>query len=167
MAENTRIPEVTLEDCRIVFRNFEGRETMYNRAGDRNFSVLLSEDEATMMEKDGWNVKYMKPREEGDTPQAHIEVAVSYKGRPPEIYMIGEQTRKRTSLTEDTVEMLDFVDVANVDLILNPYEWVVNGKTGVKAYLKKMFITIREDPLELKYAALEDAALSRSGAIDD
>jgi hypothetical protein len=70
-------------------------------------------------------------------------------------------------MTEDTVEMLDFVDVANVDLILNPYEWVVNGKTGVKAYLKKMFITIREDPLELKYAALEDAALSRSGAIDD
>lgn len=162
-----RINEIVLEESRIVFRNFEGRETAYNRAGDRNFSVLLSEEEAEAMAKDGWNVKYLKVREEGETPQAHVEVAVSYKGRPPEIYMIGEQTRKRTHLDEDAVEMLDWVDIANVDLILNPYEWVVNGKTGIKAYLKKMFVTIREDPLELKYAALEDSASARSGAIDD
>ena len=39
-----------------------------------------------------------------------------------------------------------------MDLILNPYEWAVNGKTGVKAYLKSIFVTIQEDELERKYA---------------
>lgn len=162
-----RMDEVVLEDSRIIFRNFEGRETEYNREGDRNFHVLLNDAEAESMAKDGWNVKHLKVREEGETPQAHLEVVVQYKGRPPEIYMIGETTRKRTRMDEDVVEMLDWVDIVNVDMILNPYEWVVNGKTGVKAYLKKMFVTIREDPLELKYAALEDSAAARAGGIDD
>lgn len=168
MAQNDeRMSEVTLENCRIVFRNFEGRETEFNREGDRNFHILLNDAEAEAMLKDRWNVKHLKVREEGETPQAHIQVTVQYKGRPPEIYMIGEQTRKRTHLTEDTVEILDWVDIAMVDLILNPYEWVVNGKSGVKAYLKKMFITIKEDPLELKYAALEDAAMPRGGSVQE
>lgn len=32
---------ILLEDVRIIFRNFAGREGMYNREGDRNFAVLL------------------------------------------------------------------------------------------------------------------------------
>lgn len=167
MADNDRIPEITLEDCRVVFRNFEGRETDYNREGDRNFHILLSDAEAESMLKDGWNVKYLKVREEGETPQAHIEVSVSYKGRPPEIYMIGEQTRKRTHMTEDMVEILDWADIVMTDVILNPYLWEVNGRSGVKAYLKKMFVTIREDPLELKYAALEEQVSPRAGGVQE
>jgi hypothetical protein len=34
---------------------------------------------------------------------------------------------------------------------VRPYAWDVNGKTGVKAYLKTLFVTIDEDALELKY----------------
>lgn len=150
---------VIMEDVRIIFRNFKGKEGQYNREGDRNFSVLLDDKVAKAMDADGWNVKWLKAREEGDKDQAYLQVAVNFKGRPPHIVMI--TSRGRNNLNEGEVEVLDWVDIQTVDLIVRPYEWVVNGKTGTKAYLQSIFVTIDEDPLELKYADLEDAATAR------
>lgn len=155
--------QVIVEDARIIFRNFEGKEGMYNRKGDRNFSVLLDQDVAAAMIDDGWNIKVLKAREEGDPEQPYITVAVNFKGRPPHVVMI--TSRGRTTLGEDEVEMLDWADFKTVDLILNPYEWDVNGKSGIKAYLKSLFVTIHEDALELKYSGINDAQ-SRSNRID-
>jgi hypothetical protein len=154
MARNER--NALLEDVDIIFRNFAGKEGQYNRAGDRNFSVKLDPDVAERMLADGWNVKFLKGREEGEPDQAYIPVSVSYKNRPPKVVMI--TSRGRNPIGEDMIEMLDWVDIKTVDLILNPYEWVVNGKAGVKAYLQTLFITIDEDPLELKYNSLPDAS---------
>ena len=64
-------------------------------------------------------------------------------------------SRGRTNLDEGQVETLDWVDILNVDLIVRPYEWTVNGKSGVKAYLQSIYVTIEEDPLEIKYGELE------------
>jgi hypothetical protein len=146
---------VIMEGVRIIFRNFAGKEGQYNREGDRNFAVLLDEKTAAMMSEDGWNVKMLKPRddEEGSVAQAYLPVAVNFRGRPPRIVLI--TSRNRTNLTEDQVETLDWVDILNVDLIVRPYEWTVNGKSGIKAYLQSMYITIQEDPLEAKYAEAE------------
>lgn len=155
---------VVMENVRIVFRNFAGKEGQYNREGDRNFGVLLDDDVATEMAKDGWNVKWLKPREEGETEQAYLSVAVNFKGRPPRVVMI--TSRGRTPLNEDEVEILDWADIDNVDLIVRPYEWAVNGKTGIKAYLQSIFVTIHEDALEMKYADL-DQIPTRSGRVDE
>lgn len=141
---------VTIEDARIAFRNFAGKEGQYNREGDRNFAVLLDKDIAELMLKDGWNVKYLRAREEGDEQQPYISVSVSYKGRPPRIVLI--TSRGRTPIGEDMVEVLDWVDIETVDLILNPYEWNVGGRGGIKAYLKTMYLTVAEDELDRKYA---------------
>lgn len=145
---------VTMENVRIIFRNFAGREGMYNREGDRNFAVLLDEKTAVAMAEDGWNVKALKSREEGDPDQPYLQVSVNFKGRPPRIVMV--TSRGRTTLGEHECEVLDWADIKNVDLIVRPYEWAVNGKTGIKAYLKSIFVTIEEDELELKYAELDD-----------
>lgn len=153
---------VVIEDARLVFRNFAGKEQQYNREGDRNFSVLLDDGVAENMLEDGWNIKYLKPRpgdddgdDEGDTPaQAYLQVTVGYKGRPPKIAVI--TSRGRTNIGEDEIEMLDWADIKTADLIVRPYEWAVNGKTGVKAYLKSLFVTIDEDYLERKYADLDE-----------
>lgn len=156
---------ILMEDVRIIFRNFAGKEGQYNREGERNFAVILEDDKLVkQLEKDGWNVKYLKAREEGDDEQPYLQVSVGYKNRPPKIVMIS--SRGRTELNEDQCEILDWADISKVDLIINPYEWLVNGKTGLKAYLKSMFVTIEEDELDLKYAHVEDVP-TRSGRVDD
>ena len=147
MSYNDR--NVVMEDMRIIFRNFAGKEGMYNREGDRNFSVLLDDEVATAMAKDGWNVKWLKAREEGEAEQAYLQVSVNFKGRPPSVVMI--TSRGRTNLTEDDVELLDWADIRVADLIVRPYDWSVNGKSGIKAYLQSIFVTIEEDALQLKY----------------
>lgn len=146
---------ILMEDMRIVFRNFAGKEGQYNREGDRNFAVLLDDPKwIKELEKKGWNIKYLKAREEGDEEQAYLPVTVSFKGKPPLIVMI--TSRGRTNLNERECEVLDWADIRTVDLSVRPYEWSVNGKSGIKAYLKSIYVTIEEDALDLKYADIND-----------
>jgi hypothetical protein len=152
-AENT----VLMEGVRLVFRNFTGKEGQYNREGDRNFGVILPDNVAEAMLTDGWNVKYLQPREEDedDTQTPWLPVKVGYgKGRPPKIMLVTD--RGRTALTEDTVEMLDWADITNVDLIVRPYHYEVHGRTGIAAYVQSMYVTIEEDALERKYAEMDE-----------
>lgn len=155
------IPTVTIEEARIIFRNFTGKETAYNREGDRNFGVILDPKLADAMLNDGWNVKTLKPREEDEEPEETpwISVAVNFdKGRPPKIMLVTQGGLKRTPLDAQTVEQLDWADIINVDLIIRPYTWEVNGRTGIKAYVQTMFVTIEEDALEAKYARIDEQA---------
>lgn len=158
-------PTVTMENVRMIFRNFKGDEGPYNRKGDRNFCVCLDDNVADAMLADGWNIKRLKPREtdEGDDQreQAYLMVSVGYKGRPPNVVVI--TSRGRTHLGEDEIEMLDYADIMVCDLIVNPSYWNVNGKSGVKAYLKSLFVTIQEDELDLKYADIDQAPGRSSG----
>lgn len=141
---------ITFEGCRIIFRNFTGKQTQYNPAGKRNFCVVI-EDEALAEQliADGWNVKQRPPRDDDDTSLSYLQVAVSYDNIPPNIWMISSNSR--TLLDDTTVGQLDFAEIVNVDLIVRPYNWEVNGKSGVKAYVKAMYVTIEEDAFAAKY----------------
>ena len=146
----------TLEDVKIIFRNFKGREGPYNKEGDRSFAALLTPEQATYFQREGWNVKTTKEREVDDEMlggEPYLPVAVHYsdRGRPPTVVMIG--SRGRTNLDIDTIELLDFADIVNVDLKVRPFDWgPINGKYGRKAYLQAIYVTVNEDDLELKYA---------------
>lgn len=148
---------VLMEGVRIIFRNFSGKEGQYNREGDRNFAVLLDEKVAAVMAEDGWNVKWLKPREEdeeGTEPQAYLPVSIRFDIFPPRVVLV--TSRGRSNLDESSVEMLDWATIINVDLIIRPFMWgPINGKSGIKAYVQSMYVTIEEDALEMKYAELE------------
>jgi len=153
MADRANITlEGDKDGIRIAFRNFEGREDVYNRKGDRNFAIIFENPEvAQNLVDQGFNIKYLKPREEGDEPTPYLPVAVSYKVRPPKIALV--TSKSLTYVNESEVELLDWVDIETADVSINPSQWAVIGKSGTKAYLNSMYIKIIEDYLDQKWTA--------------
>lgn len=148
--------DTVIEDARLLFLNFSGREDAFNDAGKRTFCVVLPPDIAQVMEADGWNVKYLAAREEGEEDTAYLPVEAKYNKYPPKITIITSSGPKL--LTEDTVAMLDSQDFKTVDIIVNPYTWSApGGKGGIKAYLKVMYAVLEEDVLTKKYGGYDDS----------
>lgn len=133
-----------IDDARIIYRNFSGAPSKFNREGDRNFSVIIpNEEQSQALIKEGWNVKIKPPREEGDSPFMHLPVKVKFNDRGPNVYLVtGDRMNK---LDEETVGLLDDVDILRVDLDIRPYDWDVNGKTGRTAYLQSIKVVQQVD----------------------
>lgn len=151
---------ISIENAKIVLRNFSGKEGQYNPPGQRNFCVLLDFDLAKELEHDGWNVRYFRAKEPDEERQPYLPVKVNYNNFPPKITVINNSGP--TIIDEESVHILDWAEVQNVDLILRPYNWEVGGKKGVKAYLKVMYITIVEDEFEKKYRTIPSPTVDDS-----
>lgn len=155
---------IAIEHARIGFRNFSGKEGKFNAAGKRNFCVFLDPVDAETFKEDGWNIKYLEPRDENEDRVPYLKVAVNFDNVPPQVIMI--TGRGKTRLDEETVDILDWAEIENVDIVITPYEWEVNGRSGIKAYLKAIYVTLVEDEFESKYANVPDSA-ANSVPVDD
>lgn len=149
---NNYIEDVVLENTRIIHKNFRGLAGQYNRAGDMSFSAVINPDLVDGLRAAGWAIRELPPREdiEGSEPLYFIPTRVNFDSqRPPEIFLV---TRGGlVQLDKDTVGTLDNAEIIKVDCTLHAHKWENNGKSGVKAYLRNMYVTIREDFLAQKY----------------
>lgn len=142
-----------IDNATIIYRNFSGAPSKFNREGDRNFAVVIPEEEmAEALTNEGWNVKIKPPREEGDKPFMYLPVKVKFNDRGPNIYL--KSGHSQNKLDESMVGIIDNIDILNVDLDVRPYDWEVNGKEGRTAYLQSMLVEQDVDrfaghPLEL------------------
>lgn len=129
-----------IDDARIVYRNFSGVGSKFNREGDRNFAVIIPDQEqADALINEGWNVKIKPPRDEDDSPFMYLPVKIKFNDRGPNCYLATGTRINR--LDEESICCLDDVDILSVDMDLRPYDWEVNGKTGRTAYLQSIKVT--------------------------
>lgn len=148
MNNQTRI--YTIPNAHITYRNFSGEERKYNQKGKRNFNLVLTEEQANVFLAEGFRVRKQEPREEGGSPRYLLPVNVGFEYRPPKIVVVNG--KHRTEITEDTVSELDYADIDYLDMTLRPYYWNMGDKSGVKAYLNSMYVTLVEDPFAAKYS---------------
>lgn len=143
-----------IDDARIAFRNFRGEGDKFNREGDRNFVLIIpTEKIADELVREGWNVKIKDPREEGDVPFMYLPVKVKFNDRGPQVYLkTGDRVNR---LDEESVGILDDVDILGVNLDIRPYDWEVNGKTGRTAYLQSIEVIQEVDRFAAKYSEEE------------
>ena len=145
-----------IDDARIIYRNFSGVGSKFNREGDRNFAVVIDDPKlADALINEGWNVKIKPPRDEDEDPFMYLPVKVKFNENGPAVYLRTGKVMKR--LDEDLVSCIDDIDILSVDLDIRPYDWSVNGKTGRTAYLQSINVTQRIDRFAARYAEEEAA----------
>lgn len=143
-----------IEDARIIFRNFAGVGSKFNREGDRNFAVIIPNQEiCDELTEAGWNVKIKPPREDGEEPFMYLPVKIKFNNRGPAAYVSSGDSHQK--LNEDTIGMLDEIDIQSVSMDLRPYDWDVNGKTGRTAYLQAIDVVQNIDRFGARYTAQE------------
>ena len=148
-----------IDDARIIYRNFAGAASKFNREGDRNFSLVIPDQEmADALVNEGWNVKIKAPREDGDVPFMTLPVKVKFNDRGPNVYL---QTGNRMNrLDEDSIACLDQIDIVSVDLDVRPYDWVLyegtkDEKRGRSAYLQSIKVVQDVDRFASRFAEEE------------
>lgn len=148
--------KLAIDNARIIFKNFTGKDDKFGREGDRSFSIVIEDDAlAEQLANDGWNVKPLTPRDPDEKVNHFIKVKISFKVRPPKIWLL--TNHKRTLLDEDTIATLQYARIENADVVVSPWRWEVNGKTGIAAYIETLYVKIEDDPFADKYADYESS----------
>lgn len=143
-----------IDEARIIYRNFAGIGSKYNREGDRNFAVVIPDQEiADALIEEGYNVKIKPPRDEDDSPFMYLPVKVKFNDRGPNAYL--KSGNNVVKLDEESIACIDDIDIVSVDLDIRPFDWDVNGKQGRTAYLQAIHVTQEIDRFAERYAEEE------------
>lgn len=159
-SNDERLAPITIENAKVIFKNFRGAPDKFDKQGHKNFHLLLDENLAEELRGNGFNVKPLRKRDEDEDQMYHMEVKINMNSRrPPRVVMIGTANGTKlneVNLDDDTIGILDSSFILTADLTINPYQWEVRGATGTTAYLQTLYITVELDPLEAKYAGTDD-----------
>ena len=157
--------KIKIENADINYRNFSGKKGDYNDEGDRNFCVFLEQELGIQLKEEGWNIKFTRPTDEDETPKPFLSVTVAFGNYPPRIMLV--TSRNQTRLNERTIHQLDTSEILNVDVSIRPYNWEHRGKTGVKAYVQTLYVTVAEDDFAHKYYDIPENSYNYEPSEDD
>lgn len=141
-----------IEDADVIFRNFRGLEKktphgdIVNAEGDQNFCVMIHDvDLANKLSDEQWNIKTLVDKE---TEELHyyLPVTVRFIPYPPRI--VQQTGARRNYLDEESVKNLDNAFFKRCDIVIKPSHWTARGNSGVKAYLKTMYVDLEIDEFE-------------------
>ena len=79
----------------------------------------------------------------------YLPVKIKFNDRGPACYLVSGSRSNR--LDEDSVGIIDDVDILSVNLDIRPYDWDVNGKSGRTAYLQSIEVIQKVDRFAAKY----------------
>ena len=145
------IKKIRIDDVLLIHKNFSGRETQFNREGNRCFDVVIDDDDlANRMKDDGWNVK-TKVKDDGSNFN-FLPIQISYKYKAPHVHMI--VNNRHTELTsEEELNRFDDATILKCDIGIRPRLWDPDHHK-IKAYLDELWITIEGEYYEEKYRNL-------------
>lgn len=158
MSEPTQgwIEDIEIENAEVKwgFSHFDGREDTYNDAGDHNFTIILPEKQAKELMAEGWNVRTLEGREEGDPPEYLLKIKISYKYEPPKVYIIKGERKFRA----DEIDLSDIKrsTCLQLDVVITPSRWVHGRDSGITAYAKELYAKIKESRFSQAYADYEE-----------
>ena len=143
----TTVPNghLQIDGARITHKNFTGVKTMYNAEGNRNFSLIIEDEEtANQLKEQGWNIKIKLPEEEGDVPFMYMPVKVLVNEYGPSVYIQSGAALNKIDSSE--IGRLDKIRIASVDVDIRPFDWTMpNGTSGRSAYLQGIVAVQRVD----------------------
>lgn len=159
MSENRRenwINDLEIENAEVKwgFSHFDGRADTFNDAGDHNFTLVIDPNEAKKLMDEGWNIRTLEGREEGDPPEYLLKVKISYRFEPPKIYLIKRNRKFRAD--EADLRDISRATCEKLDVIIQPSPWVHGRESGISAYVKEMYATVSESRFAENYADYEE-----------
>lgn len=155
--ERKWIEDLEVDNAQIkwAWSHFDGRADGFNDEGDHNFQLIIPDEKTARELQDiGWAVREVDGYEEGDPPQYLLRCKISYKYSQPKIYLIKNNRKLRADerdladIRRDTCE--------RIDLILTPSRWVNGARTGVTAYVKELYATVKESRFAERYSDYEE-----------
>lgn len=148
---------IILEDARLLFPNFAGIATEFNKPGDRNSCVLIGDELAAQLAAIGWNIRIGKSTDPDVVPGKFINFTVKIDSKfPPRLWLIRQGHRPELMSPED-YNILDFARFKSVSLKINQYIWQEKPQR-VSGYLEEGFFELMPDPLRDRYFAVDGQA---------
>ena len=151
--EGNKLKIENLANRDIIYRNFSGRTSQFNKNGNLKFTIVIDPNVADRLEKNGWNIKRRPSKNDENEEFCTLEVRVRFDlsfAKP----RIKQFTRSGcVDISEDNVGNFDNAEFETADVVLRQYLWSTPaGDSGVSAQLSEMYVRLQEGVLESKWA---------------
>ena len=155
--EGNRLKIENLQNRNIIYRNFSGNKTPYNKNGDLKFTIAIDDVEtAQKLASYGWNVKIKPSKNDANEMFCTLEVRVRFDLSFAKPNVVQFTRKSRVQINQDNIRNFDDAEFDKVDLVLRQYLWrSPSGETGASAQLSEMYVKIHEGELEAKWAEEE------------